>query len=146
VPAPEEGIPRTKVEMVRDEISNYTSQRHARELEEEDFDYEFGRRPKRRRRKKAYYALRPDAKTLDRYMAKLMGFMSFRFNETYALFELIPVWLRFLTKYELLDEKTHVQTISEMNYLKDPINKMATNQITDPALKPNVVDWPYDSV
>jgi hypothetical protein len=52
------------------------SQRHARELEEEDFVYEFGRRPKRRRRKKAYYALRPDAKTLDRYMAKLMGFMS----------------------------------------------------------------------
>jgi hypothetical protein len=142
----EEGIPRTKVEMARDEISNYISQRHARELEEEDFVYEFGRRPKRRRRKKAYYALRPDAKTLDRYMAKLMGLMSFRFYETYALFELIPVWLRFLTKYELLDEKTRVQTIREMNYLKDPIIEIATNQIIDPALKPNVVDWPYDSV
>ena len=140
----EEGIPRTKAEMAGDEISNYIAQRHAGELDEDDFDYEFGRRPRRKRRKKTYYALRPDAKTLDRYMAQLMGFMSFRYYETYALFELIPVWLRFLTKYELLDEKTRLQIIKEMNYLKDPIIEIATNKVTDPTLKLNVVDWPYD--
>lgn len=140
----EEGIPRAKVEMARDEISNYISRRHAGELDEEDFDYEFGRRPKRKRRKKTYYALRPDAKTLDRYMAQLMGFMSFRHYEAYALFELLPVWLRFLTKYELLDKESRVQIIKEMDYLKDPFIEIATNKVTDPTLKSNVIDWPYD--
>ena len=77
-------------------------------------------------------------------MAQLMGFMSFRYYKTYALFELIPVWLRFLTKYELLYEKMRLQTIREMNYLKDPIIEIATNKVTDPTLKLNVVDWPYD--
>jgi hypothetical protein len=139
----EEGIPRTKVEKARDELSSYISHRHAGELDEYD-DYDYGRRPRRKKRSKTYYALRPDARTLDRYMAKLMGFMSFRYYEAFALFELLPTWLRFLTQYELLDEKTCLQAIKDMNYLKDPFIQIAANRVSDPALQQNVADWPYD--
>jgi len=139
----EAGIPRAKVEMACDEINNYISQRHAGELDAENSNYEFGHRPKRKKRKKPYYALRPDAKTLDRYIAQLMGFMSFRYYETYALFELLPVWLRFLTKYGLLDEETRVQTIKEIAYIKEPLIEIATNKVSDPVLKSNMVEWPY---
>ena len=141
----EADIPRTKVEMARDELSGYISQRHAGELDEYDeYEADYDRRPKRKRRKKSYHALCPDAQTLDRYLALRVGFMSFRHYEAFALFELLPAWLRFLTKYELLDEETRRQTVNELSYIKDHLRLFATNSITDPALQNNLADWPYE--
>ncbi len=65
--------------------------------------------------------------------------------EAFTLFELLPAWLRFLTKYALLDEGTRLQIIKEVSYLKGHFIQIATNNVTDPALKRNVVDWPYGS-
>ena len=131
--------------MARDEINRYILQRHAGKLAENDFG--FDRRPKRRKRKtppKNHHVLCPDAKTLDRHIAQLMGFLSFCDYEAFALFELLPIWLRFLAKYELLDEDARLQTIEEMNYLKGSMMLIAKKKVTDPTLLQNVVDWPYD--
>ena len=141
----EKGVSHTKAEMACDELRSYIFGRHAGELDEHEDNFGYGRAPRHKRRPTNYYALRPDAKTLDRHMAQLMGFLSFRQYEAFALFELLPTWLRFLTKYELLDEETRLQTLKEMHYLKDSYVQIAINHVTDPILKQNVVDWPYDS-
>ena len=140
----EAGIARTKVEMARDKLSHYFALRRQGELEDEEPGY--GRRRKRKtRRQPTTHPLCPGAKSLDHYMAQyLFGFLSFQYYEAAALFELIPVWLRFLTKYDLLDEKTRQKTIQELSYLKGDLVQIATNAISDPAVRENLADWPYE--
>lgn len=139
----EGAFPLTKIEMACDQLSEYISLR---------FQGDLGRpgpgqnpRPKRARRKSVTpirYLFYPDASTLDRYLAKLMGFMSFQHYEAFALFELIPAWLRFLVRYDLLEETTRQQIIDELSYLKKAFIQIAANQLTDPALKENMIKWP----
>ena len=62
-----------------------------------------------------------------------------------ALFELIPAWLCFLCLYNLLDEKHHEQILQELHYLKKHLLLIAQNQMTDPIIPENLVDWPYES-
>lgn len=142
----EEGIALTKAEMFCEQLSRYFTLRHEGELDETEDDY--GRRPKRRRKRKtkqvSQHPLCLDARTLDRFMAQLMGFMSFRYHETSALFELIPAWLRFLNRYNLLEEETQQQTVKALSYLKDPLIQIADKQLSDPAIKENLMDWPYE--
>ena len=140
----EAGIARTKVEMARDKLSRYFALRRQGELEDEEPGY--GRRPRRKTRKRStVHPLCPDAKTLDHYLAQyLFGFLSFQYYEAAALFELIPVWLRFLTKYNLLDEKARQKTIKELDYLKGHLIQIAAKAISDPAVRENLVDWPYE--
>ena len=96
----EEGVSHTKAQMACDEIGRYIFGRHSGELDEHEDDSVYGRAPRRKSRPKTCYVLRPDAKTLDRHMAELMGFLSFRHYEAFTLFELLPAWLRFLTQYK----------------------------------------------
>jgi hypothetical protein len=144
----EEGIPLTKAEMVGDQVSRYLAARLEGELDVVENDFDYGRHAKRRRKRKTQqmpsHPLCPDARTLDRFMAKLMGFMSFRYYEAYALFELIPAWLRFLTKYNLLEEEAQRQTTKALTYLKDPLIQIADKQLFDPAVKENLKNWPYE--
>ena len=142
----EEGFALTKSEMVGEQLSRYFTLRHEGELDEvEDDD---GRRPQRRHKRKpkqdiSQHPLCPDAPTLDRFMAKSMGFLSFRHYEVSALFELIPAWFRFLTKYNLLEEETQQRTIKALSYLKDPLIEIADKRLFDPAVKEDLMDWPY---
>jgi hypothetical protein len=77
-------------------------------------------------------------------MARLLGFMSFRYYEAAALFELMPVWLRFLTKYDLLDEETRRWVVQSLSYLKGHLVQIADSQLSDPAVKENLSDWPSE--
>ncbi len=140
----EAGIARTKVEMARDELSRYFSLRRQGELD--DAEPEYGRRPKRNTRKQSTsHPFCPDAQTLDRYLAQhLLGFLSFQYYEAAALFELIPVWLRFLTKYGLLDGETRQQTLKELGYLKGYLIQIAAKAVSNPAMQENLADWPYE--
>jgi len=85
----------------------------------------------------------PDAKTLDRYLGELMGFLSFQFYEASALFELLPAWLRFLAKYNLLDESVHEKLLQSLNYLIDPLLQITRKQLRDPLVEENLTGWPY---
>lgn len=141
----ESGFPRTKVEIARDILSDYIVQRHEGKLDPSDVAHG---RAKRRKKSKGETTPQnpfcPDAKTLDRYMAQLMGFMSFRFYETFALYELIPTWLRFLTQYNLLTEEARQQTLDDLRYLKAHLTSIADKQIDDPAIRENLAAWPYE--
>ncbi|MFZ0544020.1 MAG: hypothetical protein WAM60_01185 [Candidatus Promineifilaceae bacterium] len=141
----EEGIALTKAKMVVDELKNYFELRHKGELDKTVNDD--GRRRKRKRKQRnkqivSDHPLCPDAATLDTFMARLMGFMSFRYYEAAALFELMPVWLRFLTKYDLLDEETRQWVVQSLSYLKGHLVQIADSQLSDPAVKENLLDWP----
>lgn len=142
----ESGFPRTKVEMARDNLSEYIMQRQEGKLDPSDAGY--GRAKRGSRKSKGESTLQnpfcPDVKTLDRYMVQLMRFMSFRFYETFALYELIPTWLRFLTQYNLLTEEARQQTIDEMRSLKADLSLIADKQMDDPAIRENLAAWPYD--
>jgi hypothetical protein len=142
-----EGIALTKAKMVCDELEDYFELRHQGELDETGSND--GRRKNRKRKQKtklivSSYPLCPDAPTLDTFMARLMGFMSFRYYEVAALFELMPVWLRFLTKYDLLDEETRQWVVQSLSYLKGYLVQIADSQLSDPAVKENLSDWPSE--
>lgn len=143
----EEGVPLTKSEMGSEELLSYFMERHEGKLDEVENDY--GRRPQRRRRRKrkedgSQHPLCPNARTLDRFIAQSIGFMSFRYYEMSALFELIPTWFRFLHKYNLLEKETQQQTVKALSYLKSHLIQIADKQLTDPAIKYNLMDWPYE--
>jgi hypothetical protein len=86
-----EGIALTKAKMVCDELEDYFELRHQGELDETGSND--GRRKNRKRKQKtkeivSRYPLCPDGPSLDTFMVGLMGFMSFRYYEVAALFEL----------------------------------------------------------
>lgn len=136
---------RTKVEMARKNLTDYVVARHKGKLDPSDVAHD---RAKKRKKSKGETTPQnpfcPDAKTLDRYMAQLMGFMSFRFYEAFALYELIPTWLRFLTQYNLLTEEARQQTLDDLRYLKAHLTAIADKQIDDPAIRENLAAWPYE--
>jgi hypothetical protein len=143
----EKGVPLTKSEMVGEQLSRYFTRRHEGELDEIEDDN--GRRPQRRRKRKpkkdvSQHPLCPEARTLDRFMAQLMGIFAFQHYEVLALFELMPTWLSFLRKYDLLDDETQQQTVQALSYLKGDLLQIADKQLSDPAIKENLRDWPYD--
>ncbi|MCP4418401.1 MAG: SEC-C domain-containing protein [Chloroflexi bacterium] len=141
----EEGYALTKVWMFDEQLSRYLAQRRDGELGKSGSGH--GRRSKkrhRRRKNKNQHPLCPDAQTLDQFMAQLMGFMSFQYYEACALFELTPAWLRFLIKHNLLDEETQQETIISLSYIKKHLIEIVDKQLSDPTMKENLVDWPYE--
>jgi hypothetical protein len=136
---------RTKVEMARQNLADYVIKRHEGELDPSDVAHG---RAKRRKKSKGKTTpqnpICPDAKTLDSYMAQLMGFMSFRFYEAFALYELVPTWLRFLTQYNLLTEEDRQQTLDDLRYLKAHLTTIADKQTSDPTVRENLAAWPYE--
>ena len=136
----EEGVPFTRAGMAQQELAEY--------LIGQEKDSPGKNRLSRSRKQPGQtqgqpYSLYPDAKTLDPYLGELMGFLSFRFYEASALFELLPAWLRFLAKYNLLDESVHEKLLQSLNYLKDPLVQIVRQQLTDPLVEENLTGWPY---
>lgn len=133
--------------MARDELGRYLTLDSKGELGKPSQGR--GKRQKRSRKQKSkrpisQHPLCPNAKILDRYLAQLVGFLSFQYFEAFALFELIPAWLWFLTKYNLLDGETRLKVLQELNYLKDHLVQIAKYNVSDPAVLENLSDWPYE--
>ena len=141
-----EGIPLTKAELAREELRRYVGLRHEGELGNTRSGRSRGRRKQRKNKQGTdTILLAPDAKTLDRYLGQAMGFMSFRFYEASALFELLPAWLRFLTVYNLLADEEMQKVLQKLSYLKGPLIKIMHSQLTDAAVGENLADWPYET-
>ena len=145
-----EGIVVTRAQMAREELNRYFLQQREKELGEAEDDYNF--RPTRRRKRKlkgkpkkpvTQHPLVPDAKMLDEFMGRSMGFLSFNHYEMGALFELMPTWLRFLCHYHLLEDDVRQQTLKALHYLKEPFMKIV-GQLSAPVLPENLLDWPYE--
>ncbi|MCA9969030.1 MAG: hypothetical protein KC425_02385, partial [Anaerolineales bacterium] len=137
----ETGIASTKIELAREELGRYLVQRHAGELDDAPTPRRQRRKQKRATAQSAH-PLCPDAKTLDFFLARLLGFLSFQHYEAFALFELLPAWLRFLARHGLLDEAARQHTLQEISYIKGELKTFAENQVNDPALAVNLAGWP----
>lgn len=136
----EEGISRTKAAMASEDLRRYVMMRLSGELSTST--PQSGK--KRSSKKSSTSQLYPDAQTLDSYLSQRMGFLSFHYLEALALFELIPAWLRFLAKYDLLDEKTRRQIIQSLSYIKGHLLQFARNQLSDQSIPDNLAEWPYE--
>ena len=135
-------VPWTKAEMAAGELASYLIDRARGRLSEEE-----QRPPARLRKKKAARSLPlsplcPDAKTLDKYLGRLLSLFSFQPYEACALFELLPLWLDFLVESALLDGAAGRQTVDSLAYIKSHLLGMAERGLADPLAVQNLASWP----
>ena len=146
----EAGIAVTKVGMACECLGQYFALRQEGELGATNPRYrKRGSRKRSRKQRKIrsereIHPLCPDAKSLDRYLGQLVGFLSFRYYRSFAMFEMIPLWLNFQVKYHLLSEESRKRTLHELSHLKGELIKLAENSLYDSTLVMNLRDWPYE--
>jgi hypothetical protein len=149
--ASEEGIPLTKVEMVREELYRYLVERSENALGSGPGPWPVGQKrtrggKKQRRKSKAGYsqrpALIPDRRTVDHFLGEMGGFLSFRYYEACAFFELLPVWLRFLKRIGMIDEKAESQALADLKGLQNDMVELAERALNDPEVAQNLRAWP----
>ena len=145
----EEGVPVTKAEMVREELSHYLLRRSEGELSDDPGPWGMGRKRGRKKRSRQRWAPRsgpavliPDRRTVDRFLGEMGGFLSFRYYEACAFFELLPVWLRFLKRHGLIDEEAESQALGDLQGLHKDMVELAENALHDPQVAENLRAWP----
>lgn len=145
----EEGVPLTKAEMVREELYRYLVERSEGALSDDPWPWEQGTERRRKKRSKQRRARRsgppvliPDRRTVDRFLSRMSGFLSFRYYEACAFFELLPVWLRFLELYGLIDEEAEVRALRDLKGLQGDMVTLAERALTDPQVAQNLSAWP----
>ncbi len=79
---------------------------------------------------------------MDQFLGELLQLFTFRYYEAYALFEIVPVWLDFLTKNHLLEESAAKETLKSLGGLGKDLQRVADAQLHDPLLKTNIARWP----
>lgn len=140
----EEGVPLTRVEMVREPLYLYFVQRSEGELS--DGAERGGRRKRRHKRRRVpereELVLFPDRRTLDRFLGEMLGFLSFRYYEASALVELIPVWLRFLRQQGLADEAREEAVLRDLQALRQQMVQVVEGAVPDPQVAENLKAWP----
>ena len=144
----EEGVSYAKGELARQEIRIYILDRHAGKLEESESMLEavMRRKPKRKSKQpKPAHVLCPDHQTLDRYLGRLLNFLSFQPYRVAATLELVPAWLRFLESRQLLDTQQRLATLQDLHGLDAELLKLWEKEGIDPALVQGMRRWPEDA-
>jgi hypothetical protein len=144
----EEGVPLAKVEMVGEDLYSYLVQRSEGELSDGPSPFGNGRKRQRKKRGKQQWAARPEAavlvpdrKTVDRFLGQMVGFLSFRYYEACAFYELLPVWLRFLKRYGLIDEEAHSWALNDLKELHSSMVELAETALDDRQVVQNLRAW-----
>ena len=140
-----ENVSYPKADMARREFFKYFLQRHEGDLDSQENNWlqpTWRKPPKRKRKKKkGRRPLCPDRQTLDRYMSRRIGFMSSRFFAASALFEMVPAWLRFLQKYQIIDAAQQEQTLLKLKGLDTEWLSVLEHAVSDPLLLENAKQW-----
>ena len=141
----EENVSYTKGELAREHIRQYILLRHDDELEPRESMVEAVMRPKRRKPKpkprKPAHLLCPDRSTLNRYLARLLGFINPQHYKAAATLELVPAWLRFLESRQLLDAPRRSKTLLDLCGLDTELLKVWKKYPSDPALQQGMERW-----
>jgi hypothetical protein len=140
----EHGVPWTKGEMVRENLVRYLVERHEGELEPRPSMLEEAMNPGKYKpppRRKPDHALCPDRQTLDSYLSRLLGFLSMRYYDVAAVWEIVPLWLRFLTTRGLLEDEQHQKTLQQLSQLNASLLKVWKNYQSDPSLERASKAW-----
>ncbi len=137
------GLSAAKVGMGLTELSRYVMFRQETSPFKTNRRQRQGKKSKRRSgRSRVFNPLCPDTKTMDQFLGELLQLFTFRYYEAYALFEIIPVWLDFLTKNHLLEESAAKETLKSLGGLGKDLQRVADAQLHDPLLKTNIARWP----
>jgi hypothetical protein len=141
----EENVPYLKGRLARRSIFEYLLERHAGELVPQESMFEAmmrgpGSRPRKPKQIYPAHWLCPDRNTFDHYLANLLHFMSGRYHQAVATFELIPAWLRFLESRQLIDADQRDQTLQELRGLDTEFLKLLKTH-ADPALARAIEQW-----
>lgn len=87
----------------------------------------------------AFHPLCPDRQTLDKYLVRLIGFLSSRYHTAGAVLEAVPAWLRFLQKYELIDGDQAGEALASLKKLAADWENAVETATDDPLLRENAV-------
>ena len=140
-----ENVSYPKADMARREFFQYFLKRHEGDLDPSEGNWFQPKRRKpqkqKRKKKKGRLPLCPDRQTLDRRMSQMIGFMSSRFHAAGALFEMVPAWLRFLEKYQIIDAAQREQTLLKLKGLDTEWQSVLKSAVTDPLLLENAKQW-----
>jgi hypothetical protein len=142
----EEGVPYTKGELARKELVHYLVQRGLGELEPGDELFERGPRGHKPKTlaSRVTHPLCPDRASLDRYLAGLVGFMNGFYVRASASLELVPAWLCFLERRQLLETGQRQQTLASLKELHAMFLKLgeAASSLENPAVVEGLKTWP----
>src|SRR5262249_1629197 len=117
-----EGVSLARGDLARKAIMRYILERHAGELEPSESPFDFGRRPKVQKPPRPAppappHPLCPDRATLDHFIGGMLGFISPQYYDAAATLELVPAWLRFLERHELLTAERRALGLNELRKL-----------------------------
>lgn len=134
------GVSYAKGELARYQIEKYLLDRHAGELDRQS------QRPLNSKGKThpaaTVHPLCPDCATLDIYLGDRLHIFAAQPYRAAALFEMIPLWLRFLETHGLLDPAQREVELSEMRELAPDLLTVLDKFSSDPALQLVLKHWP----
>ncbi len=132
----EEGVPYTKGELARSDLVRYLIDRARGELQDRD-----GAKQPKKATVPGGHPLCPDRLTLDRFLARYFGFLSFRKHRPAALFELLPAWLRFLESRDLLTGEQRQKALEDLRPLSHDLRRAFQTYYNDPSLEAAMRAW-----
>ena len=140
----EEGVPYTKVRLVRNHIHCYLFDRENGELEPKRSMLEAMMNPQPKVQVKPSipdHPLCPDHMTLECFLSGLLGFMSRQLCACAATFELMPAWLRFLEARGLIERAQREKTLAEIGSLQPKLMVLWEQSQSVPMLAENLKRW-----
>ena len=129
-------IPYPRALMGAREICNYLVERITGELKPKR-----SKKSRNRKEEKKQHPLCPDYTSLNSYFAQHMHFMNPQSYLISATFELIPNWLKFLKKHQLIEQEMINPTLMDLAPIADDLTKLWKNHHEDPALLASLDCW-----
>jgi len=133
----EEGVPYAKGELARVRFLEYFKKRKNGDLQRDSiFSILAPRRTKKEKPRPLpkHLVLCPDRSTLDRYLGRLAGMFGQGHYEVAAVMDLLPAWLRFLRRRELIDAEQHAAVFKQLARLKAELLAAWRTRLDDPAV------------
>jgi hypothetical protein len=89
----------------------------------------------------SFHPLAPDHDTMQRFLAKLLNYDPVRPYAAAAIFTLLPTWLHFLQKRDLLNSDTAAAKLDDLAKLKADLHNYFANLAGDETLATAVSQW-----
>lgn len=140
----EEGQDHARAELGRSELTRYILRRNDGELVNRGSMMDRMLNPNRRepKQKMPENILCPDAETMDVFLGEMLYFTNPQHYKVAATFELLPAWLRFLSRQALVDETMGQAALSGLHRNRDSLRKCWSHYPYDPSLAEAMERWP----
>lgn len=138
-----EGIPLTRVELGRERLYMYLVLRGLGKLEEEQSKKANRRRSKSAQIKTEVHPLELERRQVNAYLTRyVISFLFIPYHEIVAFFSLIPAWLRYLSRLQLLDVSRVDSILVDLKPLTRDLINLVESSVYDNALIQSLKAWP----